>query len=260
VRLPSLSPTSWLAFALVVLGFAFVAIAVACDSLDAWAPNLATEAFAIAVTIAIVERIVRREARERLRPRLESAMDGLRQEFRNFVDGVTWDYAATHLHTFRPLPRDALDFLDHWLAGKEAQDACAVPVPDDPRVQTSLVLYHGVELGKALIRYRELDREVMEPEVVRAIDDYIWHGFQHGQVGFELARRSANPGQGHALAEATIVRAARAFGEVLARHDPRGGLQLDDLTLSAMQEHSDYLRKRGDELAGWRWQPRRDQR
>jgi hypothetical protein len=263
VRIPSPSPTSWLALALTAVGLLFVAVAIAGDWLDAWASNLATEAFAIALTIAIVERIVRREARrearERLRPRVESAMDGLRQEFRKFVHGLAWDYAATHLHTFRPLPSDALAFLDHWLAQKEEQDACRVPVPDDERVEISYVLYDGLKMGNALRIYRELDRDVMEPEVVRAIDDYMWPGVENGLNLYALAGHSTEPGRGYAHAETAIVRAARAFGEVLARHEPRDLIEIPDSTRSAMQDHSEHLRKRGAEIPGWRWRPRRDQ-
>jgi hypothetical protein len=104
VRLRGLSLTSWLAFALVVLGLVFVAIAIAFDSLDAWAQNLATEAFAIALTIAIVERIVRREARGRLRPRVNRALSALNANVRIFLEALAYDYAQTHIDTFRPLP------------------------------------------------------------------------------------------------------------------------------------------------------------
>jgi hypothetical protein len=251
---PSLATRAALAF----VGVAGLAVLVwwLTDALDDWAPNVAVEALSIAATIVIVERIVRREARQRQWPRIESAMRGLRQEFRKFVHGLAWDYARTHLHTFRPLPRDALAFLDHWLAGKKEQDACQVPVPGDERVEISYVLYEGLMMGNALRIYREIDREVMEPEVVRAIDDYLWHGVQHGQTMYAIAGRSADPDKGYAIAETAIVRAARAFGEVLERHDPRGPIELDDLTLSAMQETSEHLRKRAGEIVGWRWRPR----
>ena len=256
MRIPSLSPTSWLALALTFLGLVFVAIAIASDWLDAWAPNLATDAFAIALTIAVVERIVRREARQRLWPRVESAMDGLRQEFRKFVHGLAWDYASTHLHTFRPMPLDPLAFLDHWLAEKEAQDACQIPVQGDERVEISYVVYEGLEMGNALRFYRELDRDVMEPEVVRAIDDYLWHGVQDGRTMYAIAGRSANPGESYAMAERAFVRAGFEFGAVLARHHPRGLIELDDPTRTAMQEHSEHLLKRAGEILASRWRPR----
>jgi hypothetical protein len=248
LRLPSLSPTAWLALIVTAVGLAFVVVGVVSDWLDAWAPNLATSAFTIAVTVTVVERIVRREARERLRPRVESAMDALRQEFRAFLSGVTVDYAGTHLHTFRPLPRDALDFLDQWLEDKAAQDACDVPGGADDVLQgRPLVVYKGDELGKALLHYRELDRDVLEPEVVRAIDDYLWLGVQHSRLWFGLS--PAERAKGYAGAETTIVRQARAFGEALARHDPRGRLTFEDLTLRAMAEHSENLRDRAREIA-----------
>jgi hypothetical protein len=229
------------------------------DALDDWAPNFAAEALSIAATIVIVERIVRHEDRERLRPRVESAMAALRQEFRKFLHAITVDYAGTHLHTFRPLPADALSFLDQWLADKDAQDACPTPIRDDDRVVFSLVLHEGIELGKGLVGWRELDRDVMEPEVVRAIDDYVWHGAQHGATMYQLGGLGSTRATAHTTAEKAVVRAARAFGEVLARYDPRGRIVLEDLTLSAMEEHSEMLRKRAGEITGWRWYPRQSQ-
>jgi hypothetical protein len=252
---PSLG-TRWALAFVAIAGFAWWLA----DVLNDWGPNIAAEALSIAATIVIVERIVRHEARARLLPRIENAMDALRWEFRDFVHGVAVDYAGTHLHTFRPLPGDALAFLDQWLADKDAQDACQATTWNEDRDSLPLVLHQGNELGKALRHYRELDREVMEPELVRAIDDYLWLGLQWAGTSYGLAKSGhtgGTLGQGYTLAETTIVRQARAFGQVLARHDPRGRIQFDDLTITAMQEHSEGLRKRGGEIAGWRWYPRR---
>jgi len=275
VRFPRLSPKKWTALIVAKLprpslatwaGLAFVGVASVAvltwwltDALDDWAPNAAVEALSIAATIVIVERIVRHETRARVRPRIESASDALRQEFHSFLYGITVDYAGTHLHTFRPLPRDALAFLDQWLADKDKQDACQTTLRED-RGELPLVLHQGIELGKALRHYRELDREVMEPELVRAIDDYIWHGTQRGLLMYRLPADGTERGKRYVLAEAAIVRAARAFGEVLARHDPRGRLEFDDLTITAMQMHSEGLRDRAGEIVGWRWYPRSEQR
>src|SRR5262249_14564475 len=155
-------------------------------------------------------------------------MLSLRHEFQSFLSNVEVDYAGTHLHTFRPLERDALDFLDQWVADKPKQDACSRPVPgDDGEPVRSLVLYGGFELGKGLARYRELDRGGMEPGGVRAIDDFLWLGVGHGRLMYQLSP----PAERLADAETTVVRAARKFGEVLARNDPHGRLELEDLTL-----------------------------
>ena len=254
-RRPRLSLGTWAALGFVGLASLAGLVSWGTDALDDWAPNVAVDSLALAATIVIVERIVRREARERLRPRVESAMQALRQEFRGFVSAVTVDYAGTHLHTFRPLPRNALAFLDQWLADKGAQDACQTMMWD----RLTLVLHQGNQLGKALRHYRELDRDVLEPEVVRAIDDYLWLGLQWASTSLGLARSGYTRrtlGEGYASAETIIVEQARAFGEVLARHDPHGSIELDDLTLSATQLHSEGLLKRAEELVGWRWFPR----
>jgi hypothetical protein len=256
-KIPNPSLGTWCALVFTaVAGLAAVAWWLT-EALDDWAPNFAAEALSVAATIVIVERIVRHEDRERLRPRAESAMDALRQDFRSFLHIITVDYAGTHLHTFRPLPADALSFLDQWLADKDTQDACPAPIRTEDRVVVSLVLDGGIEFGKALVGWRELDREVMEPEVVRAIDDYVWHGAQHGATMYQLGGLGSSRAKAYMAAERAIVRAARAFGEVLARYDRHGRIVFDDLTLSAMAEHRQVLRKRADEIAGWRWYPRR---
>lgn len=121
-------------------------------------------------------------------------------------------------------------------------------MPHEPD-QLPLVLHQGVELGNALRAYRELDRDVMEPELVRAIDDYLWHGAQWGMTSYQLTKAHLlEEREGYAGAESAVVRAARAFGEVLARHDPQGRLTFEDLTLSAMREHSENMRR-----GRWEW-------
>jgi hypothetical protein len=257
-KLPSLSLGAWSALAFAGIAAFAVLMWWLADALDDWAPNFAAEALSIAATLVIVERIVRHEARQRLMPRIESAMAALRSEFRRFLQSVTVDYAGTHLHTFRPLPRDAPDFLDQWLADKQTQDACFSPrrVSDDPK-ELPLVLGAGEELGKALSHYRELDRDVLDAEVVRAIDDYLWMGVQWAGTRYHLADRGGGTvAEAHASAETTIVRQARALGGVIARHDPHGRIEFQDLTLTAMQEHSEHLRQRAGEIAGYRWYPK----
>jgi hypothetical protein len=250
VKLPRPSLATWWALAFVAIFVAAVLLWEFTHVAHDWMPNFGVEALAIAATITIVERIIRREASDRLRPRAESTMRGLRVEFRQFLSGVTIDYAGTHLHSFRPLARDSLAFLDQWLADKDAQDACQARTWDEERNQPPLVVHQGVEFAKALRAYRELDREVMEPELVRAIDDYLWLGSQHGLMMYGLSRDAtgAERAKRYALAETAIVRQGRAFGEVLLRQDPNGPLKLDDLTLSAMQEHSENLRR-----GRWEW-------
>ena len=72
---------SSLAGALVVIALGCVALFVVTQALDAWLPNIATSAVAIAVTVAIVDRIVRREQNDRVGPRVKGSLGRLGRLF-----------------------------------------------------------------------------------------------------------------------------------------------------------------------------------
>jgi hypothetical protein len=212
-------------------------------TLRSWMPNVATGAFFVAVTITVVERAIRRERRQRLQPRVEYVLDRLRWDLRSFLESLVVDYSGTHLGTFKPVPRDAIAFLDFWLVEKEHQDACHTPLEDSP---LPLVLHAGFECANALRRSRDNDREVMEAELVRAIDDYWWHAGQ-GELfyGFSRAQWTHDPAGNMRHAEEVLVRGARKFAEALLPHDTRGRIEFEDLTLQAAEEHSRGMRERG---------------
>jgi hypothetical protein len=242
-KIEHLSLAALAALVCFVVFIASVFVDVFADALDAWAPNVGVGALSIAATLLVVERIVQHEARRRLWPRVELLMRSLRMEFFLFLQAMTVDYGGTHLNNFRPIKRDCLDFLDQWLTEKDTQDACQVSYEDD----RPIVIQHGALLGKALRAYRDQDLDVMEPALVRAIDDFMWHGWQHGETMYEL-RAHAAVGTGVSGAEKRVVSAALAFGEVLALHDPQGRLQFDDLAISVTEEHSRNLRR-----GHWQW-------
>jgi hypothetical protein len=56
---------------LIVFAIAWIVVYLAYDGLDAWAPNIATSAVALAATITIVDWIVRREGQRRVQPRVD---------------------------------------------------------------------------------------------------------------------------------------------------------------------------------------------
>jgi hypothetical protein len=215
----------------------------ATSTLRAWTPNIATDAFFVAVTITVVERAIRREARRRLQPRIESVMYHARMAVKMFASSIVIDYSGTHLHTFRAVERDMLEFFDQWLADADNKDACSMPIDST----YSLVIHAGAELGNFLRDLRNLDREVMELELIRALDDYLWLGAQHGTMMLSFAMDPSGhdrPGS-FAHAEQNVVREAKKFAEVLLRHDERGRITFDDLTLRAAEEHSRHTADRG---------------
>jgi hypothetical protein len=115
------TPTEWVALASLAVAIGAVAMYCVTSALRAWTPNIATDAFFVAVTITVVERAIRREARRRLQPRVESVMYHTRMQMKMFASSVVTDYSGTHLHTFRPVDQDMLAFLEQWLADQDRQ-------------------------------------------------------------------------------------------------------------------------------------------
>jgi hypothetical protein len=161
----------------------------ATTTLRAWTPNIGTDAFFVAVTITVVEQAIRREEKRRVRPRVESAMYHTRLAMKMFAESVVIDYSGTHLHTFRPVERDMLDFLEQWLADADNKDACSAPIDGT----YSLVMHAGAELGNFLRDLRQHDRDVMEPDLIRALDDYLWLGAQQWDDDALVRVRSIRP-------------------------------------------------------------------
>lgn len=186
------------------------------DWIDAWMPNVVTGLIAVAVTITFVERIVNREARRRLGPRIERLRDGLRANFAALCESVALDYEGTHLKTYRPIPREVLPFLSQWL---EDRDKCDIE-RSGKAARVPLIIEVGRDLRDALRVFRTDDREIMEPDLVRAIDEYL----DRANAALDLYRLAEYVSDDETAneirrAEEAIVDAAHAFGEALTRWD-----------------------------------------
>jgi hypothetical protein len=244
IRLRGLRPVEVVAAVLLVIAATALVVGLVSDVADNWMPNVATEAFFVAVAVTVIDGAIRRQAAARLRPRVERVIEDLRWAFRRFADGVIIDYAGTHLHRYRSVPRDVLTALDQWLEDSDQHDACPLPLPEETD-RLPLVVHQGFEFANALRALRESDREVMEPEVVRAIDDFLWLGEQHSRLSLSMSRGpyGVNRADSHRHAEEAMVRAARAFGGILLRHDERGRIQFDELAVTAMAQHNAMARQ-----------------
>jgi hypothetical protein len=223
-------------------------------------PNVATALAVLAVTVSAVEWIVRREAQRRMRPRVEIVMTDLRLRLSSFAHSVAMEYGGTHLWTFRPIPKDVIAFLDHWLEECDRYDACDVREDGPPR---SPVVDAAIELGRTLNAVRERDREVMEPELVRAIDDFLWRGVQHGLL-FTQKLDSGHVGheraESYRLGERVVVAEGKKLIEVFTRCDGGRRLIFDDLALAATEQHSKVSRNRDWYYDDMRFQMRRERR
>jgi len=220
MRWPTVTPVGWVAAALSVIGLTFLTIGLTTSKLDNWAPNIATEAFAIALTIAVVERIVRRtherEEEQRIQPRRDRALHVLAFAFRKFAWFAQFDYACTHTSTNpEDLPTDPVEVLTLWQEQHGNEDG-----QRPGRVGWPLLIDHGVELVEKAQAVGATEREHLPADLVVALDNlsYIFGG--HGEAFVEMVNREL-PRQG--LDDwlcLVMVSNARQFGEVLRRHVP----------------------------------------
>lgn len=180
----------------------------------AWLPSAATAFATIALTVSLVEAIVRRESRIRLAPRVDRAMRDVGSAFRMLVRSIAWDYKATHIDTFEPLPAQSLAVLDHWLANVSSEDRERVSQDAD---DLPLVVAHALQTATSLRRVRESDRDVLEPELVAAIDDFE----EDARLAFSIFHGMVDASRQTRAQEAInqVVYATRNLGEVLIRHD-----------------------------------------
>jgi hypothetical protein len=119
-----LATIRWLAAALSLLGLSMVGLYFACPGTADWTPNIATDAFSIAVTILVVDRIVQRERERSIKPRLDRALYVIQRELAILGWKTRWDYISTRLNVPIPenLPGDVLGLLIRWREDFDTSD------------------------------------------------------------------------------------------------------------------------------------------
>lgn len=205
------------------------------DKLREWAPNIAVTAFALAITITVVEWILRREARARLRPRVERVGQSIEVAFESFISGVCIDYAATHGARYYEIPDNAIDMLNLWLTEQDMEDR---PRELQGNERLPMLADAAMECINELEESRARDLDVLEPEFVRAIDDFR----QSVRQGVGWCR--LRPGLGEAFKGApaaglkSIVDGARRFATVLVLDRSHAKwMTIDPLTKDIAREH-----------------------
>jgi hypothetical protein len=185
---------------------------------------------------------VRREERRRLAPRLERVLWRLGGDLRSMVGTVFYDYAQTHARTFKRPPADVLGALDHWLAEQGNEDS---PRQKDERWRFPLLIHQAIESSLDVKRDVAPDREILEPDLVRASDDFGWHVghcatiYSHIEQGL-----SSDPVDSEHVAVRAVVKATRDFAKVFLRYGDPGWAKVPDLTIEAAEETSRHqLRK-----------------
>lgn len=224
----------YLALALVVVAAVAIVLYDHHD-LRAWTPNIATSALSIAITVTIVSRIVRHEARRRIQPRVERTLYWIGLGYRGFLHAILIDYAGTHHATFKPIPRTAPEMVELWLAEQEHEDVPRRPLEGErwPMLVASAREYVG-----ELEDHRARDLDVLEPDLVRAIDDFRWNVAQAiqllGMYEQGLLQEQADTEQ---VALMTVMQGAQQLTSALERYAPTWMTVLEQMRAAAA-EHS----------------------
>jgi hypothetical protein len=236
-------PITALVVALVIVAISAVIVWLVSDAADDWMVNVATDAFAIALTIGVIDRIFQRQARERVQPRVERALSATGQALQSFVNAVAHDYVQTHVTTYRPLPSDSLEMLDQWVADYQPRkDSPSLAELDGGAPQ---LLGEAAAMGDSLRTILEQGRDVLEPDLIAAMDDYI---VVAPNAHLYLSIWNPNSVGGDLLLE-TLVSLARAVLAALLRSDESWRPVPDGMLKSAERLHSELL-KRASEADG----------
>jgi hypothetical protein len=155
---------------LVALVVVVVAVAAVClydhKRLQAWTPNIAVTAASIAITVTVLSSIVRQEERKRIRPRVDRTQRLVGEALRGFIDVLVIDYAGTHVADFKALPDDVPAMVALWLS--EHETATSITRDGDLPLRVS----QAAKLAASLQECRAHDLDVLEPDLVRSIDDF----------------------------------------------------------------------------------------
>jgi hypothetical protein len=198
-----------------ILAGVCVAVWIETNAADAWMPNAATAAVGIGLTITLVEWIIRQETERRLAPRVERVKDGFRSYLETFAEIVAISYAGAHTRSYRPVPADALHFLAQWLEDRAPQELDSGQILGVP-----IVLSLGFDLADEVGKSRVEDREVMDPDLVGAIDDFRLKVTAARTMQFLVEQRlDDTPEETIRRAEVLVVEGVLAFGEAFVRWD-----------------------------------------
>jgi hypothetical protein len=224
-------------------GLAFVLLLVAAGAiilydrreLRAWDPNIVVSAISIAITITVVSWIVRREARERIRPRVERTLYWMGLSFSSFLSAIITDYSGTHYKTFKPIPGTASEMLDLWLAEQENEDVARRLLDGE---SLPMLVLEAREFTRTLEEHRARDLDVLEADVVTAIDDFGWHTGQAVQL-LDMVDQGLLDDQARTegTALATVIQGTQKFVAAFEQYDPRW-MRIRELSKASAAVHS----------------------
>lgn len=215
VKIPERT-TNKLAVVLIGVGLTAIAAYFLWPGTADWTPNVATDAFAIALTIAVIDRIVQREREQLTQPRVDRALDLITREYVKFAWQARWDWVTTHMNVDLAaveFPSDAVATFGFWLEGVDTIDFQRPTGPEG----RSFFLDEAIDSVRRLQRVVDADRELLPSDLVIAVDnlDPIFTGTTLADMAAEVSSRKAT-GLDKWVLMVTVL-SWQALGEVLRR-------------------------------------------
>jgi hypothetical protein len=203
------------AIGLVLLAGAVLVAWLAADAdwFDDWIANVVVGLVSVAVTITLVEWIVQQEAKRRFEPRVERALRAVGSSYRMMVRVLALDYKATHNETFRRIDTTSLGVLGLWDTGVDTEDTDRTLNNDG----LPHVVNYALTTADQLQEIRETERDVLEPDVVAAIDAFKEDARMAVAIYIGMEDADQRDRERHAIAE--VVGGTRRLGEALIGQD-----------------------------------------
>jgi hypothetical protein len=244
---PSSSPTTRIAIGLLLIAALGIVAWFASSGLRAWAPSVTVGAITIAATITVIERAIQRETGLRIHPRVDLVMDRIRASLKWLLWSIAYDLVDTHDGEVQPFPADAIALTERWINDEtqDSEDRRALPRGGGPPP----IAVHAVQLVNDLEEVRSRDREVLEPTLIREMDDFVAE-IHRATFLYEVVDAESRAEARSALAILTryIVYATHNLALVFAAQNPEV-IQLDQSIVLDVQRDSERRRDRGTPAA-----------
>jgi hypothetical protein len=116
------------------------------------------------------------------------------------------------------VPEDARAMIDQWLAEQQTEDVQRRLLPGE---RLPMLILEARDFGADLEQFRARDLDILEPDLVRAIEDFGGHVGQAMQFWSFAEQGLGDPAGNRETALMTVVDGARDFARVFARYEPR---------------------------------------
>jgi hypothetical protein len=130
------------------------------------------------------------------------------------VHAIVIDYAGTHHKTFKPISPEMIDL---WLTDQQNED---LPRGLDREQPLPMLILEARDFNRDLAESRQLNLDVLEPELVRVIDDFHWLVVKAVQFYGLAAQGLGDPVRHREIGLSCAVEAAQQCAKVFKHLGP----------------------------------------